>query len=72
MQHYNYSYKDIWFNYFTEALEDCLDLGLSEEDAEHEASLMASEKTTDYFDGLGDYLYECNKNREMEEDHYNA
>ena len=63
------SHKDVWFEFFEDELDNCLELGLSYEVAEEEASSIAEEKTAEYFDGLGDYLHECNKDREMEE-HY--
>ena len=63
---YRRSHKDVWFEFFEEELDSCLELGLTYEEAEHEASLVAEEKTQDYFDDLGDYLYEQQKDKRME------
>jgi hypothetical protein len=63
------NHKDIWFDYYTEALDDCLDLGLLDEEAEEEACSVANDKTQDYFEGLGDYLYEQQRDRAMEREY---
>ena len=65
----NRSHKDVWFEFFEEELDSCLELGLTYEEAEEEASLVAEEKTQDYFDDLGDYLYEQQKDKRMEHLH---
>ena len=46
--------KEMWFKFFEEELDDCLGLGLSYEEAEHEASLVAHEKVIDFYSTVYD------------------
>ena len=52
-------YKDIWFRYYEEAINDGLD--------EEEATKYAEEQAQDYIEQKADYDYECWKESQYEQ-----
>lgn len=59
--------KEVWQRYFDLAFDEALQAGETEEEAEEYASAKADEDAQDYWEGYSDYLYDCAKDRMMED-----